>query len=387
MTELLKELPARPRIRMSYHVIPMSDNRVQLRSGSDAFIMQGGPVQTLIKDLFPLLTGDHTIESILEKLSPEYPRDSIVSFLHKLTLRRVLEDAALEPSLAVKKEDLECHKPQLTYFSHYSRNPYDQQARLRQARVAVCGLGPLGVRIARSLASAGVGEILGLDENVIVEEDVCQGLFFKPEDLGQPRGSAFEKRGHEGFNNASWKGIEENPDGAEYFMHHLKGMNYLVVCQGSFQPWILEWINQACLDLLLTWTWCALDGHTGTIGPTVIPTQTACWKGYDLRVKANMDHYEEYLAYEDHLRKEDTNQVKFGYLLPSLDFLAGLTALEVIKDLSGLTPPLTYGAQISIDLLNTEFELHPVLKLPRCPVCGRLEREGAIVRPFLERSL
>ena len=382
----IKELPARPRIRMSYHVIPMSDNRVQLRSGSDAFIMQGEPVQTLIKNLFPLLTGDHTVESILEKLSAGYPRDYIVSFLHKLTLRRVLEDAALEPSLAVKKEDLECHKPQLTYFSHYSRNPYDQQARLRLARVAVCGLGPLGVRTARSLASAGVGEILGLDENVIVEEDVHQCLFFKPEDLGHPRGSAFEKRGHEAFNNASWKGIEETLNGPDYFIRHLQEMDYLVVCQESFQPQILEWINHACLELKLTWTWCALDGHTGTIGPTIIPKQLACWKCYDLRVKANVDHYEEYLAFDEYLRKSESNTVRFGYLLPSLDLIAGLTALEVIKDLSGLTPPLTYGAQISVNLLTTEFDLHPVLKLPRCPVCGRLDDQGAMVRPFLEKA-
>ena len=64
----------------------------------------------------------------------------------------------------------------------------------------------------------------------------------------------------------------------------------------------------------------------------------------------------------------------------------GLAALEVVKDLSGLTPPLTYNAQLEINLLNMEFALHPVLKLPRCSVCGRLLSSGAPVRPFKERT-
>ena len=66
--------------------------------------------------------------------------------------------------------------------------------------------------------------------------------------------------------------------------------------------------------------------------------------------------------------------------------LAGFTATEIIKDISGLTPPTTYGAQISFDMLTTEFDLHPVLKLPRCPVCSRLKDHGAMIRPFLERE-
>jgi hypothetical protein len=64
--------------------------------------------------------------------------------------------------------------------------------------------------------------------------------------------------------------------------------------------------------------------------------------------------------------------------------LAGIASLEIIKDLSGLTPPLTYNAQLEINLLSMEFALHPVLKLPRCPACTRLQTAGAPVRPFAE---
>ena len=67
-------------------------------------------------------------------------------------------------------------------------------------------------------------------------------------------------------------------------------------------------------------------------------------------------------------------------------FMNGLTVLEIVKDLSGLIPPLTYGAQLSVNLLTSVFDLHPVLKLPRCPVCGRADKQGAMVRPFLEKA-
>lgn len=386
MTELISLVPKQPKIRISYHIIPMSDDRVQLRSGSDAFIMRGKSVHDLLNELFPLLTGEHQVESIIEKLSDKYPRESIIQFIHKLTQRRVLEDASLEPTLSVNKETLELYQAQLSYFSHFSENSYDPQARLHRARVGIFGLGPLGVRVARSLSSSGVGTIIGIDAGNVTQTDINQEHFYRPADQGQPRGKVFPECGQRYQPMTSWEGIDNRLKDQDDFARDLKGLDYLVVCLESFQPWLYEQINQACLELNLIWTWCTLDGHEGMVGPTVIPWETACWKCYDLRVKANMDHYEEYMAYEDHLYKQKINQAQFGYLLPSIDFLAGLSALEVVKDLSGLTPPLTYGTQLAVNLLTTQFELHPVLKVPRCPACGRLEREGAIVRPFLEQK-
>jgi bacteriocin biosynthesis cyclodehydratase domain-containing protein len=127
-----------------------------------------------------------------------------------------------------------------------------------------------------------------------------------------------------------------------------------------------------------------MDGHCATVGPTVLPRETACFHCYTTRVKANTDHPEALQAYEDHLMTHGNNAV-FGYLPPHIQTLAGLAALDVIKDLSGLTPPLTYNAQLEMNLLNMEFELHPVLRLPRCPSCSRLVTSGAVVRPFMER--
>ena len=383
-TDIVKELPVRPKIRISYYVIPMSDNRVQLRSGSDAFLLHGETVHKLIQQLFPLLDGQHSVQDILRKMEG-YPQETIFNFLSRLTQRRVIEDAALEPLQPVSKQELDCHVPQLTYFSHYSANPYEQQAKLRQATVTVCGLGPLGSRLAVSLARAGVGKIMGLDDAQVTEADVHQGVIFAAKDLGQARAKSLAEN-QAGMSYTCWEGIECKVEFPDDLVPYLQQVDYLAVCLESPNPLLLERINQACLDIGLTWTWCALDGHIATIGPTVIPRELACWKCYDLRVKANIDHYEEYLAYDNHLRQKAEQQVSFGYLTPALDMLAGFTATEIIKDISGLTPPTTYGAQISFDMLTTEFDLHPVLKLPRCPVCSRLKDHGAMIRPFLERE-
>jgi thiazole/oxazole-forming peptide maturase SagC family component len=385
MTKLTDKVPKQPRVRISYHIIPMSDDRVQLRSGSDAFIMQGKSVHDLLNNLFPLLTGEYHIESIIKKMSGDFPRESIISFIQKLTQRRVIEDASLEPTVSVDKKILNSHQEQLIYFSHFSKEFYDPQARLYRSRVGVLGLGALGIRVACALASSGIGTIIGIDSNDVSQADVDHGHFYFPDVQGLPRGKVFPDCGHKYHPETSWVGIDNLLKDRDDFTINFKGLDYLLICLESFQPWLYEQINLACLELNLIWTWCGIDGHEGMIGPTVIPWETACWKCYDLRVKANIDHYEEYMAYEDYLFKRKTNKAQFGYLLPSIDFLAGLTSLEVVKDLSGITPPLTYGTQLAVDLLSTQFELHPVLKVPRCPACGRLEREGAIVRPFLEQ--
>lgn len=378
-------LPGKIRMRISYHAIPMSDNRVQMRAGSDVFIMHGEAIQSLAKDLFPLLTGENDTNWIVEKLASKYPKDVLVNVIRKLLARRVLENATMQSVLPLKREELECFEPQLTYFSHFSENPLEQQGRLHKASVAVCGLGPLGIRVSRILASSGVGRLLGIDGKPVSDEDVYQSFFFRAEDIGKPRGTIYGQRASEWLKNTHWEGREEDQESVEHLIRNLTDMDYLVVCSESLNPLFFESVNKACNQIDLTWTSCVMEDHTATVGPTVIPKQTACWKCYDLRVKANIDHYEEYLAFDEYLRKSESNPVRFGYLLPSLDLIAGLTALEVIKDLSGLTPPLTYGAQISVNLLTTEFDLHPVLKLPRCPVCGRLNDQGAMVRPFLEK--
>jgi bacteriocin biosynthesis cyclodehydratase domain-containing protein len=96
-----------------------------------------------------------------------------------------------------------------------------------------------------------------------------------------------------------------------------------------------------------------------------VPYQTACYSCFALRQKSNLTDYQEYLALEQHLEHDD---LRSGALAISPG--ADLAALEAVKVLSGFVEPTTYGQLFALNLLTLHSELHPVLKIPRCPDCG-----------------
>ncbi len=376
MQNKTKALPNKPTLSRSYHIIPMDNDRVQFRNGQDLFVIRGAGLLELTHDLFPLLDGQLTTDEIINCLDGQHSQENIIGLLRRLTQRRVVKEF-VEGEYEVPGMS----EMQKIYFSQFSGHPQPNLTALSKARVTVLGLGPLGAALAKVLARSGVGTITVSDNHAVGQDDILLSGYLDKA-LGNPRVETFMSRINEEFPNTKWESqkdpFDENPErGAP---------DYIVVCLENYRPDTLKLANDFSLSHGIPYTWCCLDCTHGTIGPTVLPHETACFNCYTTRARANADYPEELQAYESQL-SQNGNQTAFGYLPPHIQILAGIASLEIIKDLSGLTPPLTYNAQLEINLLTMEFALHPVLKLPRCPSCGRLLSSGAAVRPFAERQL
>jgi bacteriocin biosynthesis cyclodehydratase domain-containing protein len=132
---------------------------------------------------------------------------------------------------------------------------------------------------------------------------------------------------------------------------------------------LLDLVNTACVREQVPFLPVVLLGWEGHIGPAYFPQLTACYHCYDLRVKSNLSHYQQYLLYEEACRRRPGEQ-PFGRLATFPDTLAGLASTEVTKIITSCYPPATYGRLVVIDLLMLETEVHDVVKVPRCPTCG-----------------
>lgn len=51
------DMPGKPVLNISYHVIPMDGDRVQFRKAHDVFVIKRPGLLELVRDLFPLLDG------------------------------------------------------------------------------------------------------------------------------------------------------------------------------------------------------------------------------------------------------------------------------------------------------------------------------------------
>ena len=118
------------------------------------------------------------------------------------------------------------------------------------------------------------------------------------------------------------------------------------------------------------------------MGPTIVPYETACYECFNLRQKSNVPDIAEYQVVEQFQR---TNRLSSDWLAFTPG--AGLLALEVLKAITWFMPPAGYAHLYSLNLLTMESKRHPVLKIPRCPACGRPAQPRPTIRAWQQSTV
>jgi len=340
---------------------------VQLRSEGRAFRLQPVDSADLLKRLIPLLDGTRTVAEIVNDMS-DFDEPQIVDSLQNLYRARLIEDSA-SPATSLSESQQEAYASQITFLSHFTSEPHKAQATLAKSRVAVLGLGTLGRLLLSSLADNGVGQLVGVEMvmDSSVEADATCDLL--------------QLQGIEQKPGVSYRGITLNKSDRAQIGAAVEGVQFLVMSLDSPDPDLLYQVNEACIQAEIAWMPLVLQAWEGLVGPTVIPHQTACYKCYDLRMKANLTYYEQHLLYEEHLRTAQPRR-PFGELPQLKRLLADIAATEVIKMLVHFYPPTTIGRVFNLNFLTLNAHHHDVLRLPRCPACGEPSQHRPMMNPW-----
>jgi bacteriocin biosynthesis cyclodehydratase domain-containing protein len=237
------------------------------------------------------------------------------------------------------------------------------QARLKSATVMVVGLGRVGSRVAQALAAAGVGTLIGADLGGVRPGDRIDSLIHSAE-AGRAREDVLVE-----LMRASAPGNRYTPHGKAVFGPHgatlPDGLDFIVLCEDTFDPDHHAAINQAALHENIPWIGYRIFRTRLEIGPTVIPHETACYRCYELRRVSNSPGFYDELELQRRL-------VENGGDLGTLNITLGadLLALEVVKSLTHFTSAATYGHVYVLDIVSLESHTRPLLRIPRCPDCG-----------------
>lgn len=123
-----------------------------------------------------------------------------------------------------------------------------------------------------------------------------------------------------------------------------------------------EWIAEGRAFLAVT-----LPSGTARVGPFVVPRESAC-----LRCVAEA---------EERLRPAlpaglvlPKERPPAADLVPLLEVVAGVVALEIVKTLTGLFIPALANRRLFFEPSSLAFANEEVFKLTRCPACGRAAR-------------
>lgn len=221
---------------------------------------------------------------------------------------------------------------------------------LRDARVAIIGLGGLGTIIATELARAGVGYLRLIDRAAVVIGDLQCQFLYSEEDARQNLFKARAAAEQLGKINSE---ITLEPLVADFNPHSceniLVGLDLVIAAVDNDDTRLC--INQACHQRGIPWIQGAVQGSRG-ITMNILPGQTAC--------------YHCFLAQQAPVHSN--NQVQ-GILNMIVGLIGSFQAAEALKIL--LKDQGIRKTTLFIDVWQNSYQEMPRIVDPNCPVCAQ----------------
>ena len=337
---------------------PNGDLILMRTSGDD--IRVAGPSEDE-RGLLEALDGTRSVEDLADQFGSATVGDA----LERLAELFLIEDAADDE--AVPSAERERFDRQLRYFSEVVQegpSPSECQRRLREARVAVLGVGGLGGRTAWELVCCGVGKLLLVDGDQVETSNLDRQIQYAEADIGKSKVEATADR-FRAFNSAievttTHRRIESEGELAEC----IAGAD-LVIDAVDWPAYEVEfWCNSACFAAGIPYIAMSQLPPLARIGPLYVPGETGCYACQDIRYRR------EYPLYDTAVAQHRATESPAASLGPPCGLIGGLVGMEVLHFLTGSAQPATLGVGYTFDLRTMEVEREEIVPEPECPVCA-----------------
>ena len=302
--ELIARLPPHVQFPERYVVFEVNPGDFRVQSSTQNLRLSGPALAPIVTPVVEGIDAGRSIGELLASFPPQQVA-SVVELIDLLWTRGILEASRSEPM------PLERYRTSDLLMSHYDRPLSDrggvpgldlgiardhQEARRRLAssRAAVLGLGAVGATVSRSLALAGLGNIVLADSSPVTRGDLYDGAWFEPHDLGASRAEALMRH--------LTKLNPAHPIESKTFTYDddsgdlspcIDGANLVILCLDEMRPKTYERVNRACIEAsvpLLPYTRLGFDV---TIGPLVLPGRSPCLSCCRDRMLANLTEPDE----------------------------------------------------------------------------------------------
>jgi len=271
-------------------------------------------------------------------------REEVGKLIDELVRRSILAPAAVESPAAPVESNLD------VFYWHFGQSARTTVDKLSAKPIVLIGVNTISRRIAQSLDSIGVKSVQVVDfpllRNLRLHDD--DGKLLADEwPLAAP------------LSYEAWSDRLEAQDFACDFA--------CIVATSDFGgPFLMREWNSFCVQQGIQFLPVVLNRFTGTIGPLVIPGETACYECLRLRENANMDAPEMERAAEFSAQER---QSVTGFHPAMTGILGELACMELCKIYGGGIPWRS-NYLIEVNLLGPSILTRRVLKLPLCPVCS-----------------
>lgn len=317
--------------------------------------------------LLTALDGSRTVEELRAEFGAETIDDVVAQFQEMAAIEDAADDELLAPG------ELERFDRQLRYFSDVSTGsptPSQCQEQLREAKLAVLGVGGLGSWAAWALACCGIGEMSLIDGDEVEISNLNRQILYTEADLGQPKVERAAER-LRAFNSgcritATRQRLESEADIAEF----IAGSDVVIDAADWPAHDIERWCNAACFAAGIPYITMSHFPPIARVGPLYVPGLTGCY------VCQEAAYRRDYPLFDIAVEQRRAKPSPAATLGPACGLIGGQVGLDVMHLLTGLSRPATQGCAHMYDLRTMEVKRELVVPEPDCPVCGHLEHEA-----------
>jgi bacteriocin biosynthesis cyclodehydratase domain-containing protein len=355
----------RPRIKRTTEEIETPEGDVYLlRPSADNDIRIEQP-DAEERRLLAAVDGTRT----LEELRAEFGAEEVDELIAQLLELEVVEDA--DDDQLVPPAELERFDRQLRYFSDIGGGitPSECQERLREAKVAVLGVGGLGGWSALALACTGVGEMWLIDGDRVEVSNLNRQIQFTESDVGELKVERAAAR-LRAFNSemkvtTEARRLESEEDIAEF----VAGSDVVIDAADWPAHDIERWCNAACFAAGIPYITMSHFPPIARVGPLYVPGKTGCF------VCQEIGYRREYPLFDVAVEQRRAKPSPAATLGPACGLIGGQVGMEVLHLLTGLSRPATQGVAHIYDLRTMEVKREPVVPEAECPICGEMPHE------------
>jgi molybdopterin/thiamine biosynthesis adenylyltransferase len=302
------------------------------------------------------------------QVRPEVPAEDVVQSLEALDGFGWIED--LDRPAPLDDSQRERYFSNLAFFDAFTsldRGREEIQDRLLRSHVLVLGAGGLGSHVVQHLVGLGVGRLTIVDYDVIELRNFARQFTYTPAQLGLSK-VAQVAAWVTAFDPAvSIRPVHQRITAAADVTALLDGVN-LVVGAIDQPDGVDLMVNQACVAAGLPYIRGGLAYLQGVYW-SVDPGRSACRQCLETsRARELAQDGNAVVTWPEILRRERVNRA----IGPVAGMLGALVAMESLRYLTGLTPPVSAATYQLVDFRSDcHLSTDAWTADPDCPVCAR----------------
>lgn len=319
-------------------------------------------------DCLQYLDGLHSLEEIAEK-----------SCLPISEVRRLVRALQKSRILTAKKQLAIIHRDrfatQRNFFAEFETRTQSRevmQERLRQAQVAIIGLGGIGTWVAQGLALAGVRDFVLIDPDVVELSNLNRQCLFNIGDIGSLKVHVAEQKLYAIDAEISVQGVARRVMSPHDCLEEMRSSSLIISCADDpSTDTVNRIVTEVGFDLQVPHILCGgYDGHLSFIGPTVIPGKSACWYCYEhaLDKQLHRAEYKELAVTNAHS--------KGGNIAAISAITANYHVLDAVKVITGFLKPTMTNRAAELDFRTYDINFRKFRKRHTCPYCGQKRGES-----------